>query len=58
MPWTPALERRTVEYLASRRQGTQDWIWFHDRDSLDDPPAIDDGYVPAQALGFFQIMGG
>lgn len=31
LSWTPALESRTREYLRSRWQGTQDWIWFHEQ---------------------------
>ncbi|OLE63311.1 MAG: capsule biosynthesis protein, partial [Cyanobacteria bacterium 13_1_40CM_2_61_4] len=27
--WSDVLERETMEYLQSRRAGTQDWIWFH-----------------------------
>jgi hypothetical protein len=30
MEWTPAREKRTMDYLKSRWQGTQDWIWFHE----------------------------
>jgi hypothetical protein len=29
LPWGPALERRLLDYLDSRRHGGQDWIWFH-----------------------------
>ena len=28
--WTSESEAKTLEYLKSRWQGTQDWIWFHD----------------------------
>jgi hypothetical protein len=28
--WTPEIESDTLEYLKSRWQGTQDWIWFHE----------------------------
>lgn len=31
MPWTQALEERTMAYLESRTQGTRDWIWFHEK---------------------------
>jgi hypothetical protein len=31
MAWTPAMEERILDYLRSRWQGTQDWIWFHER---------------------------
>ncbi len=27
---TKKLENKTLNYLKSRRQGTQDWIWFHE----------------------------
>ena len=27
---TPELEKKTLDYLDSRRSGTQDWIWFHE----------------------------
>lgn len=30
MEWTPAREKRTMDYLKSRWQGTEDWIWFHE----------------------------
>jgi hypothetical protein len=33
--WTSQLEARTLEYLKSRWQGTQDWIWFHDQPQED-----------------------
>lgn len=28
--WTSELESATMDYLKSRWQGTQDWIWFHE----------------------------
>lgn len=31
IPWTPALEARTMDYLQSRTKGTRDWIWFHEK---------------------------
>lgn len=31
LTWTPELEATTLDYLKSRWQGTQDWIWFHER---------------------------
>lgn len=31
MPWDSSKERYILEYLDSRRYGTQDWIWFHDK---------------------------
>jgi hypothetical protein len=30
MRWTPDHERQIMDYLKSRWQGTQDWIWFHE----------------------------
>jgi hypothetical protein len=35
----PLLEKRTLDYLKSRWQGTNDWIWFHDRPN-EDPLSI------------------
>ncbi len=29
--WSKKLETLTMDYLNSRRFGTQDWIWFHDQ---------------------------
>jgi hypothetical protein len=29
--WTPEIESETMAYLHSRWQGTQDWIWFHEK---------------------------
>lgn len=31
LEWTRETEARTVAYLRSRAEGTQDWIWFHDK---------------------------
>ena len=31
LEWTPEIESKTMAYLKSRAQGTQDWIWFHDK---------------------------
>ena len=31
IPWSPELEKEASDYLKSRWQGTQDWIWFHDK---------------------------
>jgi len=31
LEWTPEIERRLLDYLRSRWEGTQDWIWFHER---------------------------
>jgi hypothetical protein len=35
LAWSPELEARTLEYLESRRRGTEDWIWFHDEPDED-----------------------
>lgn len=37
---TPGLVRRTNGYLASRRSGTNDWIWFHDQPQEDISPIL------------------
>jgi hypothetical protein len=29
--WSPAKEQETLDYLESRRAGTRDWIWFHEK---------------------------
>ncbi len=29
--WTPKIESETMAYLQSRWQGSQDWIWFHEK---------------------------
>jgi hypothetical protein len=39
MTWTPRMEADIMEYLKSRWQGTEDWIWFHERPQVD-PSAI------------------
>jgi len=31
LPWRPHLETELMDYLKSRWQGTNDWIWFHER---------------------------
>jgi hypothetical protein len=31
MDWSRARDAQLMDYLASRRQGTRDWIWFHER---------------------------
>jgi hypothetical protein len=31
IPWTPQMESDILDYLKSRWQGTQDWIWFHEK---------------------------
>lgn len=35
MTWGPEQERWIVDYLQSRRGGTRDWIWFHNRPDED-----------------------
>jgi hypothetical protein len=30
LAWSETKEKETVDYLKSRWQGSQDWIWFHD----------------------------
>ncbi|WP_218819326.1 capsular biosynthesis protein [Humidesulfovibrio mexicanus] len=35
IPWTERLERLTMDYLDSRRCGSADWIWFHERPEND-----------------------
>jgi hypothetical protein len=35
MPWTATMEADIMRYLKSRWQGTEDWIWFHERPQLD-----------------------
>jgi hypothetical protein len=30
LPWSESLEAEIMDYLKSRWQGTQDWIWFHE----------------------------
>jgi hypothetical protein len=31
LPWTELLENQIFDYLQSRRQGSNDWIWFHEK---------------------------
>lgn len=31
MPWSAAAENEITEYLRSRWQGSNDWIWFHEK---------------------------
>jgi hypothetical protein len=31
MPWDEEMDRQIVDYLKSRRQGTRDWIWYHEK---------------------------
>jgi hypothetical protein len=35
MPWNDEMEAAVDRYLKSRWQGTQDWIWFHERPEED-----------------------
>jgi hypothetical protein len=35
LEWTADREARTLQYLKSRWQGTEDWIWFHERPQED-----------------------
>lgn len=35
IPWTPVMEKKIMDYLKSRWQGTQDWIWFHEKPEED-----------------------
>lgn len=34
LDWTPELEQMTLDYLKSRWEGTQDWIWFHEKPQM------------------------
>lgn len=34
MVWSETKEKRLLDYLESRWQGTQDWIWFHEKPLL------------------------
>lgn len=35
IPWSQKLETELMDYLKSRWQGTNDWIWFHERPQED-----------------------
>lgn len=35
LPWSAALEKKTLDYLESRKQGAGDWIWFHKHNDAD-----------------------
>lgn len=35
MPWSDEMEAEIDAYLASRRKGTRDWIWFHEKPDED-----------------------
>ena len=35
MPWSPEMEEAIMAYLKSRWQGTEDWIWFHEKPTED-----------------------
>lgn len=37
LPWDDAKEKRLLAYLRSRWEGTEDWIWFHERPRFDVP---------------------
>lgn len=39
LAWDRAREQRIVDYLESRKTGSEDWIWFH-RDPLLDPSGV------------------
>lgn len=51
LAWTPELEDRLMAYLKSRRDGSQDWIWFHERPNTDIPAIREElGIDPARPL--------
>lgn len=31
LPWSQTLETLLIDYLESRKSGSQDWIWFHEK---------------------------
>jgi hypothetical protein len=35
IPWNDKLESQLMNYLKSRWEGSQDWIWFHERPQFD-----------------------
>lgn len=35
IPWSDGTERLTMDYLTSRRDGSSDWIWFHEHPEND-----------------------
>lgn len=35
LEWSPEMEADILDYLKSRWQGTEDWIWFHERPQVD-----------------------
>ena len=35
IPWSEKMESELMDYLKSRWQGTQDWIWFHEKPKLE-----------------------
>jgi hypothetical protein len=35
LPWSPRLQKVTLDYLKSRWKGTEDWIWFHEKPEED-----------------------
>lgn len=34
LEWRPELEAQTMDYLKSRWEGSQDWIWFHEKPQM------------------------
>jgi hypothetical protein len=40
--WSPKVEERLLEYLRSRWEGKEDWIWFHSKPELDSTSGMDD----------------
>jgi hypothetical protein len=42
LDWSPEMEGDILAYLKSRWQGTDDWIWFHER------PQVDVGSIAAE----------
>ena len=35
IPWSERMDAEVLDYLESRRKGTRDWIWFHERPEED-----------------------
>ncbi|MFZ5811817.1 MAG: capsule biosynthesis protein [Thermodesulfobacteriota bacterium] len=51
LDWTPALEARTMDYLDSRRRGSNDWIYFHENPSENFAAlAADLGLAPSRPM--------
>jgi len=40
--WSTEMESQLMEYLKSRWQGSQDWIWFHEKPQIDISGIIDE----------------